>query len=155
MAKIGRNQPCPCGSGKKYKNCCLAADETSAAAARDEQRRFAPAPPTPARGLRWGPPLDEDHRLDQLSNDIVDLIDIGKLDEAERLCHRLLDDFPGVPDGHLRLGQLFRARGEPKKAAQHLRLAASVARTGAADDDDLELPLSLEAEADSLDPPAP
>jgi preprotein translocase subunit SecA len=22
-AKIGRNDPCPCGSGKKYKNCCL------------------------------------------------------------------------------------------------------------------------------------
>jgi hypothetical protein len=21
-AKIGRNDPCPCGSGKKYKNCC-------------------------------------------------------------------------------------------------------------------------------------
>ena len=21
MAKIGRNEPCPCGSGKKYKNC--------------------------------------------------------------------------------------------------------------------------------------
>ena len=21
--KIGRNSPCPCGSGKKYKNCCL------------------------------------------------------------------------------------------------------------------------------------
>ncbi|MFU8770021.1 MAG: SEC-C metal-binding domain-containing protein, partial [Desulfotignum sp.] len=20
--KIGRNAPCPCGSGKKYKNCC-------------------------------------------------------------------------------------------------------------------------------------
>ena len=20
--KIGRNDPCPCGSGKKYKNCC-------------------------------------------------------------------------------------------------------------------------------------
>ena len=20
--KIGRNQPCPCGSGKKYKHCC-------------------------------------------------------------------------------------------------------------------------------------
>ena len=24
-AKIGRNAPCPCGSGKKYKNCCGAA----------------------------------------------------------------------------------------------------------------------------------
>jgi preprotein translocase subunit SecA len=22
MSKIGRNDPCPCGSGKKYKNCC-------------------------------------------------------------------------------------------------------------------------------------
>jgi SEC-C motif len=24
--KIGRNDPCPCGSGKKYKKCCLEAD---------------------------------------------------------------------------------------------------------------------------------
>ena len=23
-AKVGRNDPCPCGSGKKYKHCCLA-----------------------------------------------------------------------------------------------------------------------------------
>lgn len=23
MSKFGRNDPCPCGSGKKYKNCCL------------------------------------------------------------------------------------------------------------------------------------
>ena len=23
VTKIGRNDPCPCGSGKKYKNCCL------------------------------------------------------------------------------------------------------------------------------------
>jgi preprotein translocase subunit SecA len=23
MAKAGRNEPCPCGSGKKYKKCCL------------------------------------------------------------------------------------------------------------------------------------
>lgn len=23
MSKVGRNAPCPCGSGKKYKNCCL------------------------------------------------------------------------------------------------------------------------------------
>ena len=25
--KIGRNDPCPCGSGKKYKKCCLGKDE--------------------------------------------------------------------------------------------------------------------------------
>ena len=23
MAKVGRNEPCPCGSGKKYKKCCI------------------------------------------------------------------------------------------------------------------------------------
>lgn len=26
--KIGRNDPCPCGSGKKYKKCCLSDDRT-------------------------------------------------------------------------------------------------------------------------------
>lgn len=26
MIKTGRNDPCPCGSGKKYKKCCLVAD---------------------------------------------------------------------------------------------------------------------------------
>ncbi len=27
--KVGRNDPCPCGSGKKYKNCCLLKDESN------------------------------------------------------------------------------------------------------------------------------
>ncbi len=27
--KIGRNDPCPCGSGKKYKKCCMAKDEAA------------------------------------------------------------------------------------------------------------------------------
>jgi hypothetical protein len=26
-AKVGRNEPCPCGSGKKYKRCCADRDE--------------------------------------------------------------------------------------------------------------------------------
>ena len=28
--KVGRNDPCPCGSGKKYKKCCLEKEETRA-----------------------------------------------------------------------------------------------------------------------------
>jgi hypothetical protein len=36
--KPGRNDPCPCGSGKKYKRCCLATDE---AAAREHARQHA------------------------------------------------------------------------------------------------------------------
>jgi len=33
----GRNDPCPCGSGRKYKNCHLAADTAISAAARNDQ----------------------------------------------------------------------------------------------------------------------
>ena len=33
-ARPGRNEPCRCGSGKKYKHCCLEKDEKKAAAAR-------------------------------------------------------------------------------------------------------------------------
>ncbi len=29
MTKIGRNAPCPCGSGKKYKHCCLKKQEAA------------------------------------------------------------------------------------------------------------------------------
>jgi hypothetical protein len=38
MTSIGRNAPCPCGSGRKYKQCCLRAEERRRAvrAAREE-----------------------------------------------------------------------------------------------------------------------
>jgi tetratricopeptide (TPR) repeat protein len=38
MSKPGRNDPCPCGSGKKYKKCCLPRDEA-------ERSRLAAARP--------------------------------------------------------------------------------------------------------------
>src|SRR5271157_1044572 len=45
--KVGRNDPCPCGSGKKYKHCCQGKDAHG----------FSPAaapgsPPSPAIGQR-------------------------------------------------------------------------------------------------------
>ena len=41
MDKIRRNSPCPCGSGLKYKKCCLYKDsEASRAAAEKEQRIY-------------------------------------------------------------------------------------------------------------------
>lgn len=27
MAEVSRNAPCPCGSGEKYKRCCLGVDQ--------------------------------------------------------------------------------------------------------------------------------
>ncbi len=34
--KIGRNEPCPCGSGKKYKKCCVVEDEKNTRGLRAE-----------------------------------------------------------------------------------------------------------------------
>ena len=36
--KVGRNEPCPCGSGKKYKKCCLVRAEERRAEAMVEER---------------------------------------------------------------------------------------------------------------------
>jgi preprotein translocase subunit SecA len=38
-AKVGRNDPCPCGSGKKYKHCCMHKEQASAPAGEKKTRR--------------------------------------------------------------------------------------------------------------------
>jgi hypothetical protein len=40
---LGRNDPCHCGSGRKYKHCCLDKDEAAARAARARAEAEAPA----------------------------------------------------------------------------------------------------------------
>lgn len=49
---IGRNDPCPCGSGKKYKRCCLAEDQRRAAKDR------APVPQSGKAATVAVPPAD-------------------------------------------------------------------------------------------------
>jgi hypothetical protein len=45
MSKLGRNDPCRCGSGKKYKTCCLDKDEAAERAARAKTAEDAAAAP--------------------------------------------------------------------------------------------------------------
>jgi tetratricopeptide (TPR) repeat protein len=119
MAKIGRNDPCPCGSGQKYKRCCLPRDEAAAAAKR------AAAPP-PAATLAI-PPFEivaEDDGLDEASNVVIDLIDAGRLDEAEQAAHDLLACYPEVHDGLERIAMVAAARGDRRRAAEYYRRAA-------------------------------
>src|SRR2546428_9656665 len=40
----GRNDPCPCGSGRKYKQCCLEKDEAKERAAYAKAAEEAPEP---------------------------------------------------------------------------------------------------------------
>ena len=148
MTKVSRNQPCPCGSGKKYKQCCLAADDAARLASLD---RAPQAPPLAALATIDVRSFNDRERLEQLSNGSLDLIHAGRLDEAEPMCQQLLTEFPDVLDGHMRLGQLHRVRGDAKQAAEHLRIAAAMARTP---DHDPEFAAGLDAEANELDPPA-
>jgi hypothetical protein len=43
-SRPGRNDRCPCGSGKKYKQCCLAKDAAADRKAREEAAKSAPLP---------------------------------------------------------------------------------------------------------------
>jgi tetratricopeptide (TPR) repeat protein len=112
MAKVGRNAPCPCGSGKKYKKCCLLSQDGKTQTA-DQPTRFIPVYT----------------ELDQLSNRVVDLIAQNKLDEAEAVARKLLKDYPDQIDGLDRLAQVYEARDEKEKAVEYYRKAANFARS--------------------------
>ena len=76
MAKIGRNAPCPCGSGKKYKKCCLPLQDRSSS----------------QKNISYSEADIDD--LDMLSNSVADLINEDKLDEAEKVCLRMEKPYP-------------------------------------------------------------
>jgi tetratricopeptide (TPR) repeat protein len=146
MPKPGRNDSCPCGSGKKYKKCCLPKDEAAAAAARP------PAPPpAPRRSTVFKPVAWEYDHLDHDSNHVVDLINAGRLDEAETATHDLLRNYPEVPDGLERLGHVFERRGDHQQAASYYRQAAAFMDEHEGFDD--EHKSWLRSLANKLDPP--
>ena len=113
MAKIGRNAPCPCGSGKKYKKCCLLQQDGAERS-------------SPKRKTRFIPVYTD---LDQLSNSVIDLIKENKLDEAEAVSRRLLEEYPDQVDGLNRLAMVYEVRGERKKAAEYYLKASEFAKS--------------------------
>jgi tetratricopeptide (TPR) repeat protein len=143
MAKPGRNDPCPCGSGNKYKRCCLAKDEAASKSQLGSARTRAEHTESEARrALRAASHLPGIHKLktaiaaklgmsedalqryDELmdaSNAVVELVHAGKLDEAEQAARDLLVRFPDVHDGYDRLGMVHEARGENQQAADCYR----------------------------------
>lgn len=55
--------------------------------------------------------LRDIQRLDELSNGVMDQIEAGRLDEAERLCEKLLQAYPDQIDGHKRMAKVREAQG--------------------------------------------
>ncbi|MFH0901952.1 MAG: SEC-C metal-binding domain-containing protein [Pseudomonadota bacterium] len=117
MKNTRRNDQCPCGSGKKYKRCCLSKDETTAATTTANTPRAATGRALPESA--WM--VSDDDGLDEASNRVVHLVHEGKLDEAERAARDLLANYPDVHDGLERLAMVFDARGDRKQAADYYR----------------------------------
>ena len=148
MAKIGRNDPCPCGSGQKYKRCCLPRDEAAAAA----DRAAAPTPEA-APALPPFEIVSEDEGLDEASNVVIDLIDAGRLDEAEHAAQDLLERYPEVHDGLERVAMVAAARGDRARAAEYYRRAADFVHARP-DDYDAEMETYLRDKAAEFSRPA-
>jgi hypothetical protein len=55
-SRPGRNDPCHCGSGRKYKQCCLDKDEAAARETRAQAVADAPAPAAEAPATHVAPP---------------------------------------------------------------------------------------------------
>lgn len=82
--RTGRNDPCPCGSGKKYKKCCLPKEQE----ARREAARPASGGTPVERALAW---LQKRYR-DEVAEAIRAHLELAGEDALERL-RELPDDY--------------------------------------------------------------
>ena len=159
MARPGRNDPCHCGSTKKYKRCCLPGDEAAEhaaqaivqeaaekVAAEEEQRR---------REFHRALLAPDDFDMNKYiarSNAVLDLIHAGHLDEAEVQARELMRDEPEMGDGIEHLGFVCEKRGDLKTAARYYREAAALGyQPGEPPAGHITWLLEL---ADRLDPPS-
>lgn len=96
MTSIGRNDPCPCGSGAKHKKCCLAREAGGLSAADDQSARAGAM----AKLLRFSerPQFDMDLRIGSI------LFWADRLDElSEADAQALVDD----PDSEVKFNAWF------------------------------------------------
>ena len=82
MDKIGRNEPCPCGSGQKYKKCCLDQDDLCESRRRDEVQAVQTA-------LAWLKQTHPDEVGAAVHFDFMDEPDDDRMDAIDALPHRL------------------------------------------------------------------
>jgi len=107
MVKIGRNDTCPCGSGKKYKKCCLNNPGQ-----------------TPEKAPSYA---DDIIPFVELSNSINDLLDKKEFKKALAVCRKLLVEYPEQIEGISRFAQVYEAMGDRDKAAAYYRKSADFA----------------------------
>ena len=102
----GRNDPCPCGSGRKFKHCCLRASAAAIAG-----RSIAAAPPSSA---------------DAHYNHGIELQQKGRLAEALASYRAALAVRPGFFEAHVNLANVLQDLGDADVALAHLRDAIAL-----------------------------
>ena len=107
MTKTGRNDPCPCGSGKKYKLCCGERSRSGAPAAQSAQANiFSPA-------LRINP----GHALAALSLGNVQFAQ-GQAEAAEQSYRSAILADKGNFKAHANLGNALQSQGRLEDALE-------------------------------------
>ncbi len=85
--------------------------------------------------------------LDDLSNSVIDAIEAGKYDQAEKLCQKLLSEYPEVFDGHERLAMLREAQGRFREAADHYTKVIEMMNNAGIDQETIEYVTELRDKA--------
>ena len=136
-SSVGRNDPCPCGSGSKYKKCCLSRDPQAGSGGGHTARAAAPEPEhhdharagavrLPA-GMSPAQVRQYVERLDRWANTARDALDGGRLQEAESLADRLRAEYPDQIDGYEIGGQVCVRQGRWAEAAERFERALALA----------------------------
>src|SRR6516225_1314577 len=128
MAKPGRNDPCPCGSGKKYKRCCLPKAGPDKGVLLEQPSPSERAVVSLAERVARTWHHNEDDEVDDASHAVVELVHAGKLEDAEAAARDLLKRYPHEPDGWDCLGIVHEARGENRQAADCYRKMRDIMR---------------------------
>lgn len=134
----GRNDPCPCGSGKKYKKCCLSRDQTQGSKVIHPHGHADHAGCSPHDHLRAGvlhlPEGLTDaevrqyvERIDRWANAARDALDEGRLEEAERLADQVRAEYPDQVDGYHIRARIRVAQMRWDEAAEGFEQAISIA----------------------------
>ncbi len=126
MKKIGRNDPCPCGSGKSYKKCCIQSEGVQAlgghgprsipaamqAAIKHYQSGRLPQAEACCRQVLQLAPNHPDalHLLGLIA------YQVGKSESAVELVKRAIAIKPSDPDYHLSLGNALQVQGRLHEA---------------------------------------
>jgi hypothetical protein len=96
---VGRNDPCPCGSGKKYKKCCLAKDEEVRRKEAEPVPIPAPITKPAAPSRREQPEPPPDSRIEAW-NARYDEFESADYEERINTFNRTLDE-PDLMDGEM------------------------------------------------------